>query len=55
MLRLIRMRFPKLMGMCLYHSAMELAAILARREAAEETGLPPEAIGVFASCPAPPR
>ena len=47
-LRLIRMRFPKLMG----HVActilpMELAAILARREAAEETGLPPERIGVF--------
>lgn len=51
-LRLIRMRFPKLMG----HVActilpMELAAILARREAAEETGLPPEAIGVFAIVP----
>ena len=46
------MRFPKLMG----HVActilpMELAAILARREAAEETGLPPEAIGVFAIVP----
>ncbi len=51
-LRLIRMRFPKLMG----HVActilpMELAAILARREAAEETGLPPERIGVFAIVP----
>ena len=51
-LRLIRMRFPKLME----HVAstilpMELAAILARREAAEETGLPPERIGVFAVVP----
>ena len=51
-LRLIRMRFPKLMG----HVActilpMELAAILARREAAKETGLPPERIGVFAIVP----
>ena len=46
------MRFPKLMD----HVAstilpMELAAILARREAAEETGLPPERIGVFAIVP----
>ena len=51
-LRLIRMRFPKLMD----HVAstilpMELAAILARREAAEATGLPPERIGVFAIVP----
>ena len=42
-LRLIRMRFPKLIG----HVActvlpMELAAVLARREAERETGLPPE-------------
>ena len=46
------MRFPKLLP----HVActilpMELAAILARREAAEETGLPPERIGVFAIVP----
>ena len=51
-LRLIRMRFPKLIG----HVAntilpMELAAILARREAEQETGLPPEKIGVFAIVP----
>lgn len=51
-LRLIRMRFPKLMA----HVAntvlpMELAAILARREAEEATGLPPEQIGVFAIVP----
>ena len=46
------MRFPKLIG----HVAntilpMELAAILARREAEQETGLPPEKIGVFAIVP----
>lgn len=51
-LRLIRMRFPKLLG----HVAstvlpMELAAILARREAQEETGLPADQIGVFAIVP----
>ena len=51
-LRLIRMRFPKLMD----HVAntvlpMELAAILARREAEKATGLPPEKIGVFAIVP----
>ena len=51
-LRLIRMRFPKLME----HVTdtvlpMELAAILARREAEAETGLPPEKIGVFAIVP----
>lgn len=51
-MRLIRMRFPKLLP----HVActllpMELAAILARREAAAETGLPPEQIGVFAIVP----
>ena len=51
-LRLIRMRFPKLME----HVSnavmpMELAAILARREAEAETGLSPEEIGVFAIVP----
>lgn len=51
-LRLIRTRFPKLIE----HVAptimpMELAAILARREAVEKTGLPPEQIGVFAIVP----
>lgn len=46
------MRFPKLMGqVACTILPMELAAILARREAAEETGLPPEAIGVFAIVP----
>lgn len=54
-LRLIQIRFPQLID----HVdplilPMELAAILARREAERETGLPPEEIGVFAivSCPA---
>ena len=51
-MRLIRLRFPKLLP----HVErtilpMELAAILARREAAAETGLPPEQIGVFAIVP----
>ncbi|MBS1383588.1 MAG: [Fe-Fe] hydrogenase large subunit C-terminal domain-containing protein [Clostridiales bacterium] len=51
-MRLIRMRFPKLIN----HVActilpMELAAILARREAEAETGLAPEQIGVFAIVP----
>ena len=51
-LRLIRMRFPKLIP----HIAdsvtpMELSAILARREAAERTGLAPEEIGVFSIVP----
>ena len=51
-MRLIRMRFPKLID----HVActilpMELAAILARREAEAETGLAPEQIGVFAIVP----
>lgn len=54
-LRLIQIRFPQLID----HIdplilPMELAAILARREAVELTGIPPEEIGVFAivSCPA---
>ena len=43
---------PQAHGPCgLYHSAHGAGAILARREAAEETGLPPEAIGVFAIVP----
>ena len=51
-LRLIRMRFPKLIGhvACTF-LPRELAAILARREAERETGLPPEKIGVFAIVP----
>lgn len=51
-LRLIRMRFPRLIGQ-IDRSVlpMELAARLARQEAAEATGLPPEEIGVFAIVP----
>ena len=51
-LRLIRMRFPKLMEHVTNTVLpMELAAILARKEAERETGLPPERIGVFAIVP----
>lgn len=51
-LRLIRLRFPHLID----HVepvmlSMEFAAIQARRVMAEETGLPPEEIGVFAIVP----
>lgn len=51
-LRIIRMRFPKLIA----HIEpvllpMELAAILAREEAVKKTGLPPEKIGLFAIVP----
>ncbi len=50
--RLIRMRFPKLIDhISQTISPMELSAILARREAAERTGLSPEQIGVFAIVP----
>ncbi|NLF35230.1 MAG: ferredoxin, partial [Clostridiales bacterium] len=51
-LRLIRLRFPKLIPHVLpIISPVELAAILARREAAAETGLSPEEIGVFSIVP----
>ena len=51
-LRLIRMRFPKLIGQLEPTiTPMELAAILARREAVAETGLPPGRIGVFSIVP----
>ena len=51
-LRLIRMRFPKLIGQIEPTlTPMELSAILARREAMEETGLPSERIGVFSIVP----
>lgn len=51
-LRIIRMRFPKLIP----HIErvilpMELAAQMAREEAGKKTGLPPEEIGVFAIVP----
>lgn len=51
-LRLIRMRFPKLIpNVTSTITPMELAAILARKEAAARTGLPPEQIGVFGIVP----
>lgn len=51
-LRLIRMRFPKLIpNVAATITPVELAAILARREAAAETGLAPEEIGVFSIVP----
>lgn len=46
--RLIRVRFPDLCDHVLPLKApMEVAAMLARREAVEKTGLPPEKIGIF--------
>lgn len=53
-LRLIRERFPNLLGNVLnLLSPMEAAAILAREEAREKTGLPDEDIGVFFISPCP--
>ncbi len=52
--RLIRQRFPELMRHVVPHAApVELAAMLARREAAEQTGLSPGEIGVFFISPCP--
>ena len=52
--RLICMRFPKLIPNLLNMIApVELAAILARKEAVEKTGLQPERIGVFFISPCP--
>ncbi|MCL2568367.1 MAG: 4Fe-4S binding protein [Oscillospiraceae bacterium] len=52
--RLIRTRFPKMVGNLARHIApMELAAIHAREEAAERTGLLPEQIGIFFITPCP--
>ncbi|MDR1158908.1 MAG: 4Fe-4S binding protein [Oscillospiraceae bacterium] len=53
--RIICQRFPRLIGHLANHIApVDLAAVLARRAAIRETGLPPEKIGVFfiAPCPA---
>ncbi len=51
-LRLIRIRFPQLLEhITSTITPMELAAILARKKAVEETGLLPEQIGVFAIVP----
>ena len=53
-LRLIRMRFPNLLDHIIpIITPMELAAILARRDAAAKTGLSPDEIGVFAIVPCP--
>ena len=52
--RLIRTRFPKLICNIARHIApMELAAIHAREEAVERTGLSPEQIGIFFITPCP--
>ena len=51
-LRLIRIRFPNLLQYITSTiNPVELAAILARKRAVEETGLLPEQIGVFAIVP----
>ncbi len=53
--RLIRVRFPKLIPHLLKVKApVDVAAEIARKEAAQKTGLPPGRIGVFfiAPCPA---
>lgn len=53
-LRLIRERFPNLLGNVLnLISPMEAAAILAREEACKKTGLAPEEVGVFFISPCP--
>lgn len=52
--RLIRVRFPELCKNVLpFHSPMEVGARMARDEAVEKTGLPPEDIGVFFISPCP--
>lgn len=52
--RLIRVRFPDLCDHVLpLKSPMETAAALAKKEAAEKTGLPPEKIGCFFLTPCP--
>ncbi len=53
-LRLIRVRFPELLDNILpLHAPIEVAARLAKREAAAKTGLPPEQIGAFFISPCP--
>ena len=50
--RLIRIRFPSLLGnICPLLLPTELAAILAREKAVQETGLSPQEIGVFSIVP----
>ncbi len=53
-LRLIRTRFPNLIGNVLpLYAPVDLAARIARKEAAEETGLKDDEIGVFFISPCP--
>ena len=53
-MRLICIRYPKLIPHIIPSvTPVELAAILARKEAAEKSGLPPEKIGVFSIVPCP--
>ncbi len=52
--RLIRVRFPGLIDHVLpLHAPIEVAARVAKREAAEKTGLPPEKIGAIFISPCP--
>ena len=52
--RLIRMRYPNLVENVMPQIApVELAAILSRKQAAAETGLSPDKIGVFFITPCP--
>lgn len=53
-IKLISIRFPELVDNVMKVIApVELAAIAARREAEEKTGLPPEEIGIFFISPCP--
>lgn len=53
-LRLIRVRFPQLLPNVLpLHAPIEVAARLAKAEAAERTGLPPDKIGAIFISPCP--
>lgn len=52
--RLIRLRFPSLLGNLVnIHQPMEVAAILARKEAVEKFNVSPEEVGVFFITPCP--
>lgn len=52
--RLIRVRFPNLIeNMLPFNTPMDLAAKLARKKAVEQTGLPPEKIGIIFISPCP--
>ncbi len=52
--RLIKKRFPQLVGNVIPHAApVDLAAIMARKQAVEKTGYAPHEIGVFFITPCP--